>query len=424
MKGGRGWASDVGRGREMRPTSTAPVSEGFTLVELMVAMTAGLIAITAIYTVASASSRHFHEQQRIAQTQSAVRLAMDQLRQDLQRAGFLGTPNSRREIRCVTPPQEIAAVEYLANFDSANLPQAGLNGAKADRIRLVGNYATGDGYLATGVDGTGSTLFLQRQWQAFRRDFGVQSGPGSAQFPYDPDRFQDVFRPGRFLHITTQQNRHFFVRITGVDPVQASISFTPSIGVGGACLGGLADGAIVAPLVRLEYAVVDLTADATLGSRLAPPGGRVAPAADFLGRSNVQLIRREVAFDGAATPVPGTERVVLEYVAFADYRFVVDQETNTGRPPNLVTLAGAAAQAYLQNNPEDARSVIVTLAARTAEQDPRFPWVPSGAGNPPLGVPPSRYRVHAGGGGFQGAARVRSLRAEIVLPNLAHRGLR
>ncbi len=413
-----------GRGRGPRRGEASSVA-GFTLIELMVAMTAGLIAITAIYTVASASSRHFHEQQRLAQTQSAVRLAMEQLRRDLQRAGFLGTPNSRREVRCVTPPQEIAALEYLSDFDSANLPQGATNGVKADRLRLVGNYATGDSYLAVGVDGTGSTIFLQRQWQAFRRDFGVQAGPGSGDFPYDPDRFRDVFRPGRFLHVTTQQNRHFFVRITGVDPTQASISFAPSLGVGGACVGGLADGAIVAPLARIEYAVVDLTADAVAGSQLAPPGGRVDPANDFLGRSNVQFVRREVAFDGdTATPVPGSERVVLEYVAFVDYRFVVDREVNTGLPPDLVTLAGAAAQNYLQNDPEDARSVVVTLAARTAEQDPRFPWVPTGAGNPALGVPPSRYRVHGGGSGFQGAARVRSLRAEIVLPNLAHRGMR
>ncbi len=397
---------------------------GFTLIELMVAMTAGLVAIMSIYTVASASSRHFHEQQRIAQTQSAVRLAMEQVRRDLQRAGFLGTPNSRREVRCATPPLEIAAVEYLADADTAVLPEAATNGAKADRIRLVGNYATGDSYLATGVDGSGGRIFLQRQWQAFRRDFGVVAGTGSAEYPFDPLRFSDVFQPGRFLHIFTQQNQHFFVRITGVEPERAAISFTPTLPIGSACVGGLADGALVAPLVRLEYTVMDLAADGVLGARLRPVGGRVLPAGDTLGRSSVQLVRREVAFDGAATPQRGTERIVLDYAAFADYRFVVDQESTTGRPPNLQVLAGPVAQNYIQNNPEDVRSVIVTLAARTADQDPRFPWVPAGAGNPALGIPPTRYRVHAGVGGFQGAARVRALRSEVVLPNLAYRGLR
>ena len=408
------------RSRVVRPRRGA----GFTLIELMVAMTAGLVAIMSIYTVASASSRHFHEQQRVAQTQSAVRLAMEQLRRDLQRAGFLGTPNSRREVRCATPPLEIAAVEYLAGADTAVLPEAATNGAKADRIRLVGNYATGDSYLATGVDGSGGRIFLQRQWQAFRRDFGVVAGTGSAEYPFDPQRFSDVFRPGRFLHIFTQQNQHFFVRITGVDPGQAAISFTPTLPIGSACVGGLADGALVAPLVRLEYTVMDLASDPVLGSQLQPVGGTVPTATDTLGRSSVQLVRREVAFDGAATPLQGTERIVLDYAAFVDYRFVVDRETTTGRPPNLQVLAGPLAQNYVQNNPEDVRSIIVTLAARTADQDPRFPWVPAGAGNPALGIPPTRYRVHGGVAGFRGAARVRSLRSEVVLPNLAYRGLR
>ncbi|MBC7172556.1 MAG: prepilin-type N-terminal cleavage/methylation domain-containing protein, partial [Polyangiaceae bacterium] len=64
---------------------------GFTLVELMAALVAGLVAITAIYAVGSSSARHFQEQQRIAQTQMALRMAMSQLRVDIQRAGLFGT---------------------------------------------------------------------------------------------------------------------------------------------------------------------------------------------------------------------------------------------------------------------------------------------------------------------------------------------
>ena len=35
-------------------------SEGFTLVELMVALVTGAIAITAIYAMSASSTRHFH----------------------------------------------------------------------------------------------------------------------------------------------------------------------------------------------------------------------------------------------------------------------------------------------------------------------------------------------------------------------------
>ncbi|MCA9616172.1 MAG: prepilin-type N-terminal cleavage/methylation domain-containing protein, partial [Myxococcales bacterium] len=58
---------------------------GFTLLELMVALVAGLVAILAVYYVSSASARHFHEQQRVAQTQTSIRMAMQQLRRDIGR---------------------------------------------------------------------------------------------------------------------------------------------------------------------------------------------------------------------------------------------------------------------------------------------------------------------------------------------------
>jgi hypothetical protein len=64
------------------------------------------------------------------------------------------------------------------------------------------------------------------------------------------------------------------------------------------------------------------------------------------------------------------------------------------------------------------------LAARTAEQDPRFPWVDAAAGDPATGTPPTRYRVVSTDSEFQGAARVRSLRSEIFVPNVANRVMR
>jgi prepilin-type N-terminal cleavage/methylation domain-containing protein len=396
---------------------------GFTLLELMVALTAGMIAITSIYFVSAASSRHFHEQQRIARTQMNLRMAMEQLRRDIQRAGFLGTPSSDAEQTCATPASPVQAIELLDDEDTGELPQAATNGVTADRLRLTGNYLTAGEYLAIGlVNSTGNQIRLQRDWQAFQQEFGVFGG-GS----YDADHFEEVFSAGRMLHITTRQGYHFFVRITGSTGSSATISFTPGIGPGsgvaGHCIGGLADGATVAPLSRIEYRVEDLT-NTDEGSSLAPTGGAVTdPDADFRGQIGTQLTRREIRFDNT-DQVGNNERIVLEYVAGIEYGLVVDNETVDGNPPDLDFLRGGAAETFTTNNPQRVRGVRVMLSARTPEQSPRFPWVASAAGNPANGVPPTRYRVVDPNNEFEGAARVRTMRAEILLPNLANRNLR
>ena len=60
---------------------------GFTLIELMVAMTAGAIAISSMFFISSASTHYFRVQQRLTNMQSSLRIAMDQLRRDVGRAG-------------------------------------------------------------------------------------------------------------------------------------------------------------------------------------------------------------------------------------------------------------------------------------------------------------------------------------------------
>src|ERR1700712_5920127 len=67
---------------------------GFTLVELMIALIAGAFAVSAVYYLNGVSSRAFAEQMRVSETQMSLRSAMEQLRRDFSRAGYLGTPNS------------------------------------------------------------------------------------------------------------------------------------------------------------------------------------------------------------------------------------------------------------------------------------------------------------------------------------------
>jgi prepilin-type N-terminal cleavage/methylation domain-containing protein len=404
---------------------------GFTLVELMVALVAGVIAITTIYFVGAASSRHFHEQQRISQTQMSLRMAMEQIRRDVQRAGFLGVPNSHTAQTCFTSADAdlaVQAVSFQPNPDPGVLPNAGENNVVADRLVLTGNYATSDAYLVAGLT-DGMTVQLQSTWQSFRRDFGgALPGQEMMGVQFDPNRFNAVFLPGRLLHLTNQLGNHFFLQITGTDPTQGRIRFQPGLTLGTPCVGGLADGGIVAPLSRIEYVVEDLTADGR-GRELLPANQQQAGAQDARGLANAQLIRRElsnVMNRTSMTDVQGNvfERVLLEYVANVSYRFVIDMAP-PGQPPQLVVGGAENPQVVqrlgpVQGNmaamPQQVRSVIVTLSARTPEQDPRFAWVPGAAGNPAQGIAPTRYRVNPA---LPGAARVRTLTSEIFLPNVA-----
>ncbi len=375
--------------------------QGFTVIELMVALTAGAMVVTAVYYLGTATTWHFQQQQRISQTQMSLRMAMEQLRNDLGRAGFLGTPNSRTDQRCVVPANEIQAIEFDDGADTASLPNAATNGVEADRVRLIGNYATSEAYLAVGLDSGGSRVYLQKNWQGFRRSFGD---------PMSASTFAEVFAAGRVLHMRTLQNNHFFLRITGSDAATASVSFTPSLTVGGHCVVGLGDGAIIAPLSRIEYLTTDLSATA-VGANLDAAFG-TADATRGLVASD--LVRREIAFPGGAAGGDATttaQRAVLEFVAEVDYQFVFDR--GAGGAPNFVRLAGADAEAEFAVSPQTARSIIVRLSARTADHDPQFPWVARAAGEAL-----TRYRVTDA---VPGAARVRTLETEIFLPNLAYR---
>src|SRR5690606_30849254 len=205
----------------------------------MVALVAGLVVLTSVYAILSSSTRHFHEQQRVAQTQMGLRMGLEQLRRDISLAGFGGTPNSLSERRGMVPPRELAALSILDGDGTAALPNAAENGVTADTLRLVGNFMTGDSYLAVDLSTAGDAVTLQNERQAYRRSFGV---------PFDAALFEDVFREGRMLHIETTVGNHFFVTITGTNAANGVVSFTPSLAVGSTCVGSLAEGALVSPL--------------------------------------------------------------------------------------------------------------------------------------------------------------------------------
>ncbi|MCB2020351.1 MAG: prepilin-type N-terminal cleavage/methylation domain-containing protein, partial [Burkholderiaceae bacterium] len=268
---------------------------GFTLLELMVALVAGLIAILAIYYMSSASAHHFNEQQRLAQSQMALRMATERIRRDVQRAGFTAVPNTSRVQTCQSPPggTHMAAIEFLDNADFARLqqPASNPNLAQADRLRLFGNFSTGFKYMVRGV--TGNTVVLQQNWQAFQASFGDPAN-------YDGALFAEVFRPGRWVHLDNRKGQHVFSQITGVNAANRSFTINPA--PQNSC--AVSHDAIVTPLQRIEYAVVDET-DPELTAIFANDVSE-----NERGFGNSILVRREIDFSPLGAPIAGTTQVV------------------------------------------------------------------------------------------------------------------
>src|SRR4051794_40602009 len=154
---------------------------GFTLVELMVTLVAGLIVTIAVVGLARAATTTFFEAARIASVESTVRTASERLRQDLARSAYMSTGNirlARDGVPGLPRSQRIAlynpvattASRYTALDDlqgihiivggSGNSPitgagSAGTNNLSAknllnpDAVILAGNYTTDDAYTGT-----------------------------------------------------------------------------------------------------------------------------------------------------------------------------------------------------------------------------------------------------------------------------------
>ncbi len=155
-------------------------SRGFTLIELMVSLVAGLIVGMAVVALAKTVTNQFYEEVRASAAESSIRMAGDRLRADLSRAGLMSSGNLRRDPRAVKvdpadPARGHPGLQQLVGvriepggsaaqatgilFDPAfpvpPTSPAGLSPALVpDAFSVWGNMTTGDEYFGS-VDGPG-----------------------------------------------------------------------------------------------------------------------------------------------------------------------------------------------------------------------------------------------------------------------------
>jgi hypothetical protein len=405
-------------------------ARGFTLIELMAAMTGGLFMTVAIYAFTRDVTEFFQRQMRIADATINAASGFERLRADIARAGFLSSPNLARDRNlCPRPPvgatqvptqydgfpgiQEMALAKIVSGAtvaeESGNFMWANNPGLDPDELTLFGNYTTAEVFPARAVNVAGSEIFLEPNSAAMTR-LGADASPAI---------LDSVFRPGRIVRVVDETGREQYgilddpaVEIAGP---QISLKLSPLIaliakdGVGATCgFRGHGAGATVNPVDIIRYRLVNLETDNTFA--------RLFDEDILADATRLDLVREQLAPD-TMEPIEGTRELIAEYAV--DLRFGITannangentyyDETDNDRMNFADVPFGTSAESAGFFGPHLIRGIHARLTVRTREAEFSSALPANATRSDQL------YRVQIAGGEY---ARVRSLRAHIATRN-------
>lgn len=414
-------------------------SRGFTLVELLVALTAGLIVSLAVVALSREATFSFHEEMRSASAESSVRIALDRLKADLQRAGYMTTGNINTDPRIPLDSrdatripggasanfQALAGLNYYAKGSKAETPlsSAGDNKYEPDAIDITGNFTSTDNYVVSRIGAAGGCagprLFLSMDSAATYRMMTAKD-PNAA--------LRDMFQPVK--------GETFLVRIADdlgrQQLVEGCKAQTAGWDAGGGAwvdlqnafdyvttAYGFVDGRLtVNPVQTVRWEIRPLKSTDTTYAAIATD-----PAAGDGGVSKKYNLVRSWIGSGN-TPI-GPAEVVAEYAVDLKFAFTLDLGTtyDTANPtPNFQSFAfGDDNNAtYVTGNtgvarPQRVRAVRVRFSTRSSVPDR----------NEDLRLEKNdytvRYCLEESGctTGSRQWARVRTVTTEVALPNQA-----
>jgi prepilin-type N-terminal cleavage/methylation domain-containing protein len=372
---------------------------GFTMVELLITLVVASVITSSIYFVFRNQSRIFHVQESVAQMQADLRFAMQTLKGDLKRAGYLAALNTTGDnFWCGNRPvPAMTALQVTDGGGFVHLPASNVN-VNPDSLRILGAFNVSAAWYTQAIQGTAVTF-----------NTTPLLSPG---FPTTQTDFDRVFAPGTLLRILDNQNRYQIQRITATNFGASSVTLqnVNRDPVSGCGPRGIGDANIANPVEYVRYRIVDTgTSAATCGN-----------APSVVGRST--LVRENLAPDGAT--VLNTLQVA-DYIVDLQFTFMADTTPLGGTPniaadPSPYDFVGNITAAALNANPQQARSVGVFLAARTPQEDPDFVFRPRPGpftfnGTPSLG-PLTSFELDTN---RPGSCRVRTLSSEVQLRNFS-----
>jgi len=401
---------------------------GFTLVELMVALTGGLFVSLAVFALARDSGRFYQRESRVANATVGALLGFERLRTDIARAGFMASPNVVRDIAvCAKPNGQWPAA--LANLASVQIQATAATGALAANGRspqgltLAGSYSSSDLYPARVVDGGATVTFLLVPGSTALARMGNGTNPTN-------QAMQGVFGSGRALRFVQYGKQYYgqIVTSNGGNAPSVTINNAPQLqfrtGAQGGCganiIGSGAGEGTINVVNFIHYDLRNLNPNggnaqtsqapldyATLYSQSAAGPGEA---------QRTELVRVEQ--DVTGTPINFTEEIVAEYAVDLGFQITAVTAVTGCCDPQVAPFApGAAAfgtftgpASVAGNQPELIRTVRVRLGVRSRESDRA-----SGIGaTPPATQGLFRFNLGAGAEPF---ARVRTFQADVVLNN-------
>lgn len=407
----------------------ARLMRGFTLTELMVAMSGGLIISISVFVLARQASRFYAREGRTAAATMAGIVGFERLRVDIARTGFMATPNIRRDPNVCGRPNPLTDSDwppYLSHLQSVFIASSGSgtnqlkavenNGMQAQHITLVGNYSSPDQYevrdikLPEGSE-TRFEVFLATDSNAVRRLAGSDAGAlGLNESTLERIFGTDVDR--KAVRIVDPSGREHYATVAGIaegtQPRVLLVDGDPPLQTNtdtGCGIIGVATGSLINPVNIIRYELRNLGSNSDYADLYAS-----GPAYDVDTR--LDLIRQELNVDG--DPVGGTLELVAEYAVNLSFR-LTGYTLPTTRRLERVGLAGWADNTLGNptpiTGPQLLRSVEATLSVRSREADRSAQRVGGDGGGGLL-------RFGVGELGTKGPyARVRSVSAEIALNN-------
>jgi prepilin-type N-terminal cleavage/methylation domain-containing protein len=398
---------------------------GFTLVELMVAVTAGLFVAVASFALAKQGSKFFQQEARVANAQFSATLGFDRLRADIARAGFLTSANVQRDpFICGNTVGWPAGMTGLAalRITPATPPDAqdSANGLSPDQITMSGSYASAELFPVRTVEAENSKfqVYLQDNNGAIARSGGVDGG-----------NLPQVFKAGRMLRVLDGTGKFLFGAIdsyalNSAGQMVVNLKATPAISFrrqGNGC-------GVVGKGVGMQANVVNWIRYEIRNLQSSPPAAYktlYATSATAPGdETRRELVRVELHSDGKE--MADSLELIAEYAVDLKFGLTVISgfKTAANVDPTLTQFPIGDAKNYEyayevsasspvnDKAPHRIRAVRARLAVRSREAD-RYANVAAPSTAPPGTI--FRYGLP----GDAGFARARALVADINLPNLA-----
>lgn len=420
-----------------------PHARGFTLVELVVAMSAGMMVSMAAFMLSKSATNFFQHEARISGAQLSLTLGMNRLTSDIQRASYLSTRNLATDpqvCRAGAMPTGLAGFAGVQIKTSLSPPaQSTLNGLTPEQIVLSGSFDTSERFTVQCVkSGLGSVPLLELQTPQFDNAMArvLESAMSSVPAPATSTlalagKLGPVFADGRYVSIFNPATGFSVYGVIGVggfsvanNVVSVQLAAVPTVptkpaspcGIDQApqCGGGL----LVSVLSRIKYDLRSLASTPGAYANLVTP---ISPTVTGdSGRS--ELVRVELAADG--TEIPSTLELVSEYAVDLRFGLTVSSRiqgdnynptvttipiTSPTPDPKIATIANDPSVSVTAT-PELIRSVQVRLATRTRapDRDGALPVGPDGRMLRFLISPTLGTRSYA---------RLRTSYAHVALPN-------